>query len=62
MRSDLPWCCMGDFNDLLTQSKKRGRLMHPNYLIQGFREAVEYYGLRDLGMEGYSFTWEKSKE
>ena len=60
-RSDLPWCCIGDFNDLLTQSEKRGQLMHPYYLIQGFREAVEFCGLRDMGMEGYPFTWEKSR-
>ena len=24
--SPLPWCCVGDFNDLLTQQEKRGRL------------------------------------
>ena len=35
--------------------------MHPNDLIQGFREAVEYCGLRDLRMEGYPFTWERSR-
>ena len=60
-RSSLPWCCIGDFNDLLTQSEKKGRLRHPNSLIQGFRKMVEQCGLRDLGMEGYPFTWEKSR-
>ena len=60
-RSNLSWCCIGDFNDLLDQSEKKGQLMHPNYLIQGFREVVEFYGLRDMGMEGYPFTWEKSR-
>ena len=32
-KSILPWCCIRDFNDLLAQSKKRGRLMHLEYLI-----------------------------
>ena len=60
-RSNLPWCCIGDFNDLLAQTEKKGRLDHPNHLIQGFRETVEQCGLHDLGMKGYLFTWEKSR-
>ena len=60
-RSSLPWCCIGDYNYLLTQFEKKGRLSHPNSLIQGFKKAVEQCGLRDLGMEGYPFTWEKSQ-
>ena len=51
---------MGDNNDILAQSEKKGRLSHLNYLVQGFREAVDQCGLLDLGMEGYLFTWEKS--
>lgn len=29
-QSTLPWAIMGDFNDLLSQSEKRGRHPHPN--------------------------------
>ena len=58
--SSLPWCCIGDYNDLLLQIEKRGRLCHPDGLLQGFREAVEDSGLQDLGMRGYPYTWEKS--
>ena len=58
IQSNLPWCCIGDFNDLLAQSEKKGRLRHS---IQGFRDTVEYYGLQDLGMVGYPYTWEKSR-
>ena len=61
VKFELPWYCIGDYNDLLTQSEKKGNLMHPNYLIQGFREVVEYCDLLDLGMEGYPFTWERSR-
>ena len=55
-RFSLSWCCIGDFNDLLAQSEKRGRLDHPNYLIQGFRDTIDSCGLRDIGMDGYPFT------
>ncbi|XP_073121701.1 uncharacterized protein [Henckelia pumila] len=60
-RSSLPWCCIGDFNDLLSQSEKRGRILQPTSLINGFRSAVEESGLEDLGMKGNWFTWERSR-
>ena len=52
-RSNMPWCLVGDFNDLLTQSEKHGRVRHPNYLIQGFWDAVHFGGLNDVPMHGY---------
>lgn len=57
----LPWCAIGDFNDFLHQSEKRGDSRHPNYLINGFRRAVEDCGLMDLRFEGYPFTWERGR-
>lgn len=53
-----PWCCFVDFNDLLLHSKKKGRIPHPNSLINGFREAVVTSGLIDIGYEGPEFIWE----
>ena len=44
----LPWCCIGDYNDFLAQAKKRRKLNYPNSLIQGFREVVDYCGLKDV--------------
>ena len=54
--SPLPWCCIGDFNDLLAQEEKQGRCSHPNWLITCFHEATDVCGLMDLGMVGYQFT------
>ena len=46
----IAWCVVGDFNDLMAQAEKRGGLRHPNYLIQGFRDAVNYGGLSEVPM------------
>ncbi|XP_019176908.1 PREDICTED: uncharacterized protein LOC109172215 [Ipomoea nil] len=58
---DLPWIVVGDFNDLLYQHEKRGGNPHPNGLLRGFGEAIEDCGLAQMPMDGYQFTWEKSK-
>ncbi|KAH9779367.1 reverse transcriptase domain-containing protein [Citrus sinensis] len=50
LASSLPWVCIGDFNDLLYLSEKRGK-----------HEAVLESGLFDLGMVGYPFTWERCR-
>jgi hypothetical protein len=52
----LPWCVMGDFNDMLSSEDKRGGVAQPQWLIRGFREAVQDSGLIDLPMDGYPFT------
>jgi hypothetical protein len=59
--SNLPWCIIGDFNDLLSQEDKRGIHSHPNWLCNGFRSAVSDCDLSDILLEGYPFTWIKSR-
>ncbi|WJX96618.1 hypothetical protein P8452_77796 [Trifolium repens] len=59
--TSLPWCVMGDFNDMLSAEDKRGGTTQPNWLIRGFREAVQDSRLVDLPMEGYQFTWTKGR-
>ncbi|GAU14634.1 hypothetical protein TSUD_96980 [Trifolium subterraneum] len=59
--STLPWCVIGDFNDLLSQEDKRELLPHPNWLCSGFRSAVNDCDLTDIHLEGYPFTWIKSR-
>jgi hypothetical protein len=58
--SALPWCVVGDFNDLLSQEDKRGLHPHPNWLCNGFRNAVGDCDLTDIQLEGYPYTWAKS--
>jgi endonuclease/exonuclease/phosphatase family metal-dependent hydrolase len=59
--SELPWCIIGDFNDLLAQEDKRGIHPHPNWLCNGFRSAVCDCDLTDIHLEGYPYTWIKSR-
>ncbi|GAU39464.1 hypothetical protein TSUD_158950 [Trifolium subterraneum] len=58
--SQLPWCIIGDFNDILSSDEKRERTDRPEWLIHGFREAVTDAGLIDIELTGYPFTWFKS--
>ncbi|KAK2428712.1 hypothetical protein QL285_027211 [Trifolium repens] len=59
--SPLPWCIIGDFNDLLSQEDKVGDHPHPNWLCSGFRNAVNDCDLTDIQLEGHRFTWIKSR-
>ena len=57
----LPCGCLADFNDLLSRSEKREKYLHPFHLIQGFRDAVDGYGLEEVRMVGHPFMWERSR-
>jgi exonuclease III len=57
--SDLPWVCMGDFNEVLNQSEHVSVRERSQAQIAGFREMADVCGLCDLGYEGYSWTFEK---
>jgi len=58
--SSLPWCIIGDFNDLLSQHDKAGIHPHLNWLCMGFPKAVDDCALSDIKLHGHPFTWIKS--
>lgn len=60
-QSNLPWAVLGDFNDILHATEKKGGNPQPSWLLDGFRDAVEQSGLSDFAFEGHQFTWEKSR-
>lgn len=43
---------MGDYNDLLTTSDKKGGNPHPAWLFRGFRKAVLDCNLYDIDLLG----------
>ncbi|XP_062171134.1 uncharacterized protein LOC133876926 [Alnus glutinosa] len=53
----LPWCCFGDFNEILEQSEKDGMGPRRDSQMAGFRNTLEECGLSDLGFKGARFTW-----
>ena len=53
----LPWCCFGDFNDLLEVANKKGGAPQSHNLMQSFREVLDDCGFIDLGFLGPEFMW-----
>ena len=60
-KSNFPWCIVGDFNDILTNSKKKGRVRHPPSLIAGFQTMVQQCGIFDIPLIGHPYTWERGR-
>ncbi|CAN0925275.1 hypothetical protein LINGRAHAP2_LOCUS34659 [Linum grandiflorum] len=55
------WCLVGDYNELLAATEKKGMNHHPQRLIDNFQSAAEDCDLIDVALEGHQFTWWKSK-
>lgn len=51
-----PWVIMGDFNEILYETEKRGGASCDRVDIQRFRSVVDDLSLRDVQAEGYPFT------
>jgi hypothetical protein len=57
----LPWCCLGDFNELIRAEEKQGRIHRSENQMQRFRDAIDDCGFLDLGYQGPSFTWTNNR-
>jgi hypothetical protein len=57
-RSDLPWLCAGDFNEVLHASEHWGGQGRSEHQMDGFREVVAECGFVDLGYIGLPYTWD----
>lgn len=55
-KSNLLWCIISDFNDMVYGFEKVGGRPHPRYLLEGFSNTVTECGLEDLGFNGSAFT------
>jgi hypothetical protein len=57
--SDLPWACLGNFNEVLHRHEHVGVQERSHAQIAGFRDVVDVCGLQDLVYEGTSWTYVK---
>jgi exonuclease III len=53
----LPWMCVGDFNEVLFHHEKEGGVPRAQSCLDRFKGALEVCDLDDLGFTGDIFTW-----
>jgi hypothetical protein len=51
-QSSLPWCCVGDYNELTSIDEKVGGVIRSERQMQDFRDAIDSCGFIDLGFVG----------
>ena len=56
-QNQLPWCCLGDFNEIIKLEEMHGRYLRPERQMKAFRDVLDDCGLVDLGFNGFPFTW-----
>lgn len=62
LRSQLPWCIMGDLNNIrATHEQQGGGVPYPCRLIDGFNQALSDCNLIDIDLQGHPYTWERSR-
>ncbi|XP_074352189.1 uncharacterized protein LOC141691363 [Apium graveolens] len=59
--ANLPWYVMGDLNNIVAQSDKRGGAPYPTWLVEGFNETLTASGLNDMNIIGHQYIWERSR-
>jgi len=48
---------MGDFNEIILAEEKQRGLDRTEAQIQSFKDALDCCRLKDLGFNGFPFTW-----
>lgn len=54
---NLPWLCLGDFNEILFVGEKEGGPTRAQGCMEAFRRCLEHCEREDLGFVGDPFTW-----
>lgn len=58
----LPWLLLGDFNQVLRRSEKRGGGPLRAQNTHQFAHMISVYALLDLGFSGPAFTWDNMRQ
>lgn len=59
--SQLPWLCVGDFNEILRNEEKSGDCLD-RHLMDNFIEALDWCELNDMAFKGPDFTWSSKRD
>jgi hypothetical protein len=59
---DLPWLCLGDFNEVMNADEHFGANEREPWHMANFQEAVSICGFIDLGFSGLPYTWDNRQE
>lgn len=57
-QDNLPWLCVGDFNEILFQKEQLGGNPRSVLQMDGFRDCLTDCGLADVGFSEYAYTWD----
>jgi len=55
--NNLPWICIGDFNEIMYHWEKVGKKFADSYRMQSFRSFIDSCSLMDVHSKGCAFTW-----
>ena len=56
---DLPWCIIGDLNELATPSEKKGGICYPPSKYSRLNNFMDNIHARSVPFTGCPFTWKK---
>jgi hypothetical protein len=59
---DRPWICAGDFNEVLSATEQFGGNDREEWKMEGFRDAIDYCRMADLGYIGLPYTWDNRQQ
>lgn len=59
--SQLPWCIFRDFNHLLYDLDKFGKVPQPLSLMEDFQKAIDDSMLSEIDLCGGKFIWERGR-
>lgn len=60
--NNLPWLCLGDFNEILSNSEKFGGNLKPEMQMNNFRNTLADCNLIEFPFIGPPFTWSRGKD
>ena len=60
-QSSLPWLCVGDFNEIISDEEKMGGALRPTRQMENFKQSLYDCNLHAVPIIGPFFTWSRGK-